>query len=75
LATDEPSAFLLNLVQGLVTAFGAELGEWSALKASLKSFLPSMQKTHVLLSSATLSIDFNGDDGKLQNVGTCNFYC
>ena len=64
LGTDEPSAFLLQLVQGLVNAFGAEIGEWSVLKTSLKTFFPSMHTSSSFLTRESLvSVDFNGDYG------------
>jgi hypothetical protein len=64
LATDEPSAFLQDLVKALVTALGGEPGEWSAIKAQLKDKLPSMRTNSCLLSLASpVSINFNGDDG------------
>jgi hypothetical protein len=64
LATDEPSAFLQDLVQGLVTALGGEPGEWSVIKAYLKDKLPSLRTNSCLLSLASpISINFNGDDG------------
>ena len=64
LATEEPSAFLLSLVQGLISAFGGELGEWSVMKESLKAFFLLMHSSASVPSPVSLiSIDFNGDDG------------
>ena len=73
LATEEPSAFLLSLVQGLVSAFGGEPGEWSVLKESLKVFLLSMLSSASAPSPVSLiSVDFNGDDGNFIFFNNCN---
>jgi hypothetical protein len=65
LVTDDPSAFLLQLVQGLVTAYGGELGDWSVLKASFKGTLPLIKANDSLLAPVSLtSIDFYEDDGQ-----------
>jgi hypothetical protein len=64
LATDEPSAFLQDLVQGLVTALGGDFGEWSVIKSYLKDNMPSLRTNSCLLSLASpISINLNGDDG------------
>ena len=64
LATDEPSPFLLQLMQGVATALGGELGDWNALKASLKVVFPSIHTSTGPPSSVPLiSINSEEDDG------------
>jgi hypothetical protein len=64
LATDEPSPFLLQLMQGVATALGGESGDWNALKASLKVVFPSIHTSTGPPSSVPLiSINSEEDDG------------
>jgi hypothetical protein len=56
-------------MQGLVTALGGEVGEWSLVKESFKKVFPSMHTSSSILSkSSGVAIDFNADDGKWETL-------
>jgi hypothetical protein len=64
LAIEEPSPYVLQLMQGLVSAFDREVGGWSAIKETLRTLFLSIRAGCSLPSLAPIhSVDFNGDDG------------